>query len=121
MDGPRLTIGCGDCGHIACVCDVKARHEETCRFRFAVVCAVGIACQHGHEVCPICDTCTCASIEVDPDAFGVVPASSVRGGPKDMWAVTYRGQTLGRFDHFADAEADMLDRYQRATREVSRG
>jgi len=54
----------------------------------------------------------------DPDAFGVVPASSKRDGPTDMWAVTYRGQTLGRFDHLADAEADMLDRHQRAIRDV---
>lgn len=56
----------------------------------------------------------------DPDAFGVVPASSKRGGPKDMWAVTYRGQTLGRFDLLADAEADMLARHQRASGEGRR-
>ncbi len=49
----------------------------------------------------------------DPDDFGIVPANSERGGPKDMWAVTYRGQTLGRWDRFEDAEADMLDRHRR--------
>lgn len=57
--------------------------------------------------------------DVDPDAFGISPASSERGGPKDMWAVTYKGQTLDRFDRLADAEADMLDRHQRSRAEAS--
>lgn len=57
----------------------------------------------------------------DPDAFGIIPASSRRDGPKDMWAVTYRGQTLCRWDRFEDAQGDMLDRHRRAVREAENG
>ena len=36
-------------------------HEEGCKFRRAVVCAVAIECKHGYDVCPTCDPCTCKS------------------------------------------------------------
>ena len=34
-------------------------HESNCKFRIAETCAVGIECDHGYDVCPICDPCTC--------------------------------------------------------------
>lgn len=49
--------------------------------------------------------------------FAVVPDASRRGGPLDMWAVTYQGRTLGRFDDKTAARADAVDRYGRWIRE----
>ena len=40
-------------------------HKEHCKFRIAMVCPVGVACEHGFDVCPICDTCTCGSARED--------------------------------------------------------
>lgn len=57
---PRVKIGCKTCGHIACVCRINGAHEDGCKFRRAAACAVGIECEHGRDVCPICDPCTCA-------------------------------------------------------------
>ena len=47
------------CGHVACVCALKSRHGDGCKFRLAATCAVGIECAHGYDVCPTCDPCTC--------------------------------------------------------------
>ena len=47
------------CGHIACVCNIETNHSEDCKFRRAATCSVGIECEHGYDVCPICDPCTC--------------------------------------------------------------
>jgi hypothetical protein len=47
------------CGLIACVCAVAARHRPSCRFRVSILCPVGIECEHGYDVCPKCDPCTC--------------------------------------------------------------
>lgn len=52
-------IGCPVCDHLACVCSVRAGHVENCKFRIAAAGAVGIECDHGRDVCPICDPCTC--------------------------------------------------------------
>lgn len=52
-------LGCDTCGHIACVCAIRAHHQEDCRFRIAAAGSVGIACEHERDVCPICDPCTC--------------------------------------------------------------
>lgn len=49
--------------------------------------------------------------------FHIAPAASERGGPLDMWAVTYQARTLGRFDDKAAARADAVDRYARWIRE----
>lgn len=54
---------CTTCGHLACVCDILAAHVEGCRFRLAATCAIPIECDHGRDVCPICDPCTCAEID----------------------------------------------------------
>ena len=51
---------CKTCGHIVCVCDIKAKHKEGCNYRLSATCAVPIECEeHGRDVCPICDKCTC--------------------------------------------------------------
>jgi len=43
-----------------CACDVRSAHpDEKCKFRLAMTCAVGIECDHGYDVCPTCDPCTC--------------------------------------------------------------
>ena len=34
-------------------------HKDDCKFLRAVQCAVGIECEHGYDVCPICDKCEC--------------------------------------------------------------
>jgi len=52
-------IGCNVCGFLACVCDIIANHEEGCKYRVSATCAVGIECEHGRDVCPKCDPCTC--------------------------------------------------------------
>lgn len=50
---------CPTCKHFACVCKTLEEHHEACLFRGAVTCAIGIECEHGYDVCPICDPCTC--------------------------------------------------------------
>lgn len=52
-------VGCTTCGHLACVCPTKAAHVEGCPYRRAVTCSVPIECEHGYDVCPECDQCTC--------------------------------------------------------------
>lgn len=41
-------------------------HHPDCPFRKSVECPVGIECEHGWDVCPQCDPCTC-NLE-EPDA-----------------------------------------------------
>jgi hypothetical protein len=55
------TIGCDTCGHLACVCAIKSMHHEECSYRIAAAGSVGIECEHGYDVCPHCDPCTCPS------------------------------------------------------------
>ncbi len=47
------------CGHIACVCNIEQNHAVECKFRIAATGSVAIECDHGYDVCPICDPCTC--------------------------------------------------------------
>lgn len=49
--------------------------------------------------------------------FVVQRARSRRDGPLDMWAVTWAGEKLGRYDDKRDAAADAVDRFERAIRE----
>jgi hypothetical protein len=35
------------------------RHMPGCRHRAAIECTVAIECDHGYDVCPTCDACTC--------------------------------------------------------------
>lgn len=49
-----------DCDMIECVCAFARGHEKLCRFRVALTCAIGFSCkEHGFDVCPVCDPCTC--------------------------------------------------------------
>ena len=50
---------CPTCGHFACVCAIRAAHEDGCRFLLAAAGSVGIECEHGRDCCPTCDPCTC--------------------------------------------------------------
>lgn len=52
---------CPTCHHFACICATKAKHAEDCQYRRAVCCPVGIECDHGYDVCPTCDPCTCGA------------------------------------------------------------
>ena len=36
-------------------------HAESCRYRIAALGAAAIECEHGFEVCPDCDPCTCVT------------------------------------------------------------
>lgn len=37
-----------------------------------MVCPVGIECDHGYDVCPVCDPCTCSSVLPDRKILPVV-------------------------------------------------
>jgi hypothetical protein len=50
--------GC-TCGMISCVCKKIAFHRAHCEYRKALVTPVAIECEHGVDVCPKCDSCTC--------------------------------------------------------------
>lgn len=39
----------------------QSNHEPGCNFRVASTAPVGIKCEHGRDVCPICDACDCAA------------------------------------------------------------
>ena len=41
------------------VCTTKETHNPECKFLRAITCPVGIECEHGYDVCPSCDPCTC--------------------------------------------------------------
>ncbi len=62
-------VGCDACGQLACVCVIQSRHKPDCKFRISATCAVGIQCEHGSDVCPVCDPCTCGA-EVATADFG---------------------------------------------------
>lgn len=38
---------------------LSKNHKPTCRFRLAETCAIPVECEHGYDVCPECDPCTC--------------------------------------------------------------
>ena len=38
---------------------IKDGHDDTCMFRVAASCTIPNECDHGWDVCPICDPCTC--------------------------------------------------------------
>lgn len=67
-------MSCEKCGMLACVCSLEARHAADCRFRVAAACAVGVECEHGYDVCPTCDPCTCSAGVAAAD-FSTVPPS----------------------------------------------
>lgn len=34
-------------------------HDKKCSFAIANRCAIPVECEHGYDVCPMCDPCTC--------------------------------------------------------------
>lgn len=62
----QMSTGCPTCGFLECVCGIIATHEEDCKFRRAVTCFVPIDCEHGYDVCPLCDPCTCKAFNCVP-------------------------------------------------------
>lgn len=34
-------------------------HDQDCDYRRTAVLGLEFECEHGHDVCPICDPCTC--------------------------------------------------------------
>lgn len=70
MPNPAPGTACPDCGYFACVCTVRKRHAEDCPFRVSMACPVGIECEHGHDVCPECDPCTCGAGVAEGDFGG---------------------------------------------------
>lgn len=50
------------CGHIACVCHILEEHVQGCLYRLAAT-GVALECEHGRDVCPRCDPCTCKSVK----------------------------------------------------------
>lgn len=62
-------LGCTKCRMLVCVCNILKRHSSECRFRISATCAIPIECEHGYDVCPICDVCNCGAGVVEED-FG---------------------------------------------------
>ncbi len=66
IEGMNVTVGkitaCSICGHFACVCKILADHKEGCPYRRSATCSVPIECDHGYDVCPECDPCTCEAV-----------------------------------------------------------
>jgi hypothetical protein len=69
-DDGLSTAACRTCGFIVaiengkqvepCACDVNAAHPNVkCKYRVAAASSVAIECDHGYDVCPLCDPCTC--------------------------------------------------------------
>lgn len=57
--------GCNRRNFIYCTCDLD-RHVDGCKFLRAAS-GVAIACDHGRDVCPKCDPCTCTNRERNMD------------------------------------------------------
>lgn len=67
-------IGCDACGMLACTCNIQRRHSDDCKFRLAATCSIPIECDHGYDVCPQCDPCTCMA-GVATEDFRAAPRS----------------------------------------------
>lgn len=74
-------IGCKKCGFICCICQVQKDHEPGCTYRLSMQCPVGIECDHGYDVCPLCDPCTCEEIR-RLTAEGLPPLKPANVKPK---------------------------------------
>src|SRR5262245_53527217 len=61
INPPLDEVFCQVCGVIkeSCICDLKKKHKETCRFLRAARLSFELACDHGFQACPECDPCDC--------------------------------------------------------------
>lgn len=58
--------GCQTCGNlVACTCSLAQRHKHDCRFLKAARLSVELACSHGFQACPECDSCDCGAGQVN--------------------------------------------------------
>jgi hypothetical protein len=55
------SVFCKVCHQCPCCCGVRRNHKEGCKFRRAIELPIAIECDHGHDVCPTCDPCTCGA------------------------------------------------------------
>jgi hypothetical protein len=62
-EGTKMSEDNCNCGFITCICKYKKEHHSSCLFLKAVSCSIGIECDHGYDVCPKCDPCTCESVK----------------------------------------------------------
>lgn len=60
-------------------------HKIDCRFRRSAEGPIGFACEHGYDLCPVCDSCNCGS---SAQEFNVKPA-------EPSFGATLRGFRLG--------------------------
>lgn len=58
-------VFCPRCGTIReiCICSLKERHKDNCRFLRAARLPMELACEHGFQACPKCDPCDCGAGE----------------------------------------------------------
>lgn len=61
--GIKMQMNC-QCKQIRCVCDIILAHKKDCQLRVSSTCPIPIECQHGYDVCPSCDVCTCKKMEM---------------------------------------------------------
>jgi hypothetical protein len=54
---------CPGCGYVTCVCEIRTKHSDGCRFRRAASLSFELECEHGLQACPICDSCDCGAGE----------------------------------------------------------
>lgn len=69
------------CGHIVCVCHIIQVHVEGCHYRLATT-GVAIECEHGFDVCPTCDPCTCKESDKGTKAESQHTMPQVPTGPQ---------------------------------------
>ncbi len=62
VDGYRREDG--TCFVVCGACDASKTHKQGCRYLKSLSCWIAIECEHGLEVCPTCDPCTCGARSV---------------------------------------------------------
>lgn len=58
------------------------QHQPGCTMRLALTCAAAIECEHGCDVCPTCDPCTC-----DTDSYILEEIEAMRRDGIDVHGV----------------------------------
>jgi hypothetical protein len=89
---------CKKCDHFACVCNILATHNEKCLYRLATT-GVAIECEHGYDVCPRCDPCTCEEI---PQPSGAPFVHTMPSEPMVGPALTISTKATELLEEFKD-------------------
>lgn len=77
---------CPICKHLSCVCHILFTHDEHCKYRRSATCAIPVECEHGLDVCPDCDPCTCGDDgddTLDGDLVAAICASLIHDDALD--------------------------------------